>query len=158
MNGLDIIRNELTAKYGLNQPVMGELKRISELARQAAPLSVARADAHMLTGLAHLQACHFGEALPEIEAAVACYSACQGAESRETAIATWALAHACAYNVFFDVADELYENAVQMFCFGGHQELMLACLADYEHFLSGYARDEASARAVQIFLEVAAAA
>lgn len=155
MNGLEIVRNELAAKYGLNPLLQGELKRISELATAAQPLSIARADAHLLTGLAHLQSCHFVAALPEMEAAVNLYTRLTHADSRELGIATWALASSCAYLVYFDVADELYEDAISKFCFGEHRELMLACMADYEHFLGGFLKDEASARAVEFFLSVA---
>lgn len=161
--GLATIRGQLCRQLGL--PTVPD----SQVAAQAILLatntnhgesSTQAADAHMLVGFSYVEAFHMQEADAAFRRAYAIYGEHCSDQCLSNIGSIWALAHTNAYLVNFDLADELYEDAISALTrvVGGGHELTRACLIDYHQFLEGFARDDDSADAVLFFLEVTAGA
>lgn len=158
--GLNTIREQLCRQLGLpTVPDSQEAAQAIVLATNTnhGESSTQAADAQMLLGFSLVEAFHMHEADEAFRRANAIYG-----ESWSLANigSIWALAHTNAYMVNFDLADELYEDAIWSLTrlVGGGHELTRACLTDYHQFLEGFAKDDDSASEVLLFLEMTAGA
>jgi|AGTN01.2.fsa_nt_gi hypothetical protein len=161
--GLVTIREQLCRGLGL--PTVPDSQEAAQAILHAANTnhgesSTRAADAHMLIGFAHVEDLDMPEADAAFRRANAIYGEHCGGECLFNIGSIWALAHTNAYMVNFDLADELYEDAIAALSrlLGGGHQLTRACLTDYHQFLEGFAKDEDSADAVLFFLTVTAGA
>lgn len=161
--GLATIREQLCRQLGL--PTVPDSQEEAQAILLAANTnhgesSTQAADAHMLVGFAHVEAFHMHEADAAFRLAYAIYGEHCSGQCLSNIGSIWALAHTNAYLVNFDLADELYEDAIAALTrlVGGGHQLTRACLTDYHQFLEGFAKDDDSASAVLFFLTVTAGA
>jgi hypothetical protein len=161
--GLHAIREHLCRQLGL--PTEPDSQETAEAILLSANTnhgesSIQAGNAHMLVGFANVEAFHMQEADDAFRRAYSLYAGHSSDDCLLLTGAIWALAHTNAYMVNFDLADELYEEAISRlnFSVGGGHKLTRACLSDYHQFLEGFAKDERSADAVLFFLTVTAGA